>query len=456
MTDPQPCRVIGVLDDGAASLGATAIAHLRRADLVIGGTRTLALFEDDIAPDAVRRDLTGQLSAVPEWIRSAREARQRSVVLATGDPLCHGIASYLASRLCIEAIEVLPNVSTLQLACARVGLAWQDAKIISIHAKDAGEWTQGAAPSHGLYALAQALRQHDRLAVLTSPDNTPDRIARLLLAEGLGDDFHLAVAEHLCTARERVLADLSPQDAAQQRFADPNVVLLWRVRPRTNPVRFGLADTVFYQRQPDKGLITKQEVRAVSLARMQLRADSVVWDIGAGSGSVGLEAARLCPQGHVWAIEKNDGDFEIAGRNVHAFGISNHTLVHGKAPEGLQDWSDPDAVFIGGSGGELAELISLCLQRMKPGSWLVMNFVTLENLATATHALSSLNATWDVLQLQAARSKPILHMHRMAAENPVWIVCAQAGEAMPSKEHPVQGLALAPLHSEESLGEGVR
>ena len=93
---------------------------------------------------------------------------------------------------------------------------------------------------------------------------------------------------------------------------------------------------------------------------------------------------------------------------------------------------------------------------MKPGTWLVMNFVTLENLATATHALSSLNATWDVLQLQAARSKPILHMHRMAAENPVWIVCAQAGEAMPSKEHPVQGLALAPLHSEESLGEGVR
>ena len=182
--DPQPCRVIGVLDDGVASLNPTALAHLRNADLVIGGARALALFEAHIAPDAVRRDLTGQLSAVPEWIRSAREAQQRSVVLATGDPLCHGIASYLASRLCIEAIEVLPNVSTLQLACARVGLAWQDAKIVSIHAKDAGEWRQGAAPSHGLYPLAQALRQHDRLAVLTSPHNTPDRIARLLLASG--------------------------------------------------------------------------------------------------------------------------------------------------------------------------------------------------------------------------------------------------------------------------------
>jgi precorrin-6Y C5,15-methyltransferase (decarboxylating) len=168
-------------------------------------------------------------------------------------------------------------------------------------------------------------------------------------------------------------------------------------------------------------------VRAVSLARVQLRADSVVWDIGAGSGSVGLEAARLCPQGHVFAIEKNEADYAIAWRNHAAFGVSNYTLRHGKAPEGLDDWPDPDAVFVGGSGGELAGLIGQVLRRLRPGGRLVMNFVTLENLATATQALQSLNADWDVLQLQAARSRPILHMHRMAAENPVWLVCAGVG-----------------------------
>ncbi len=429
MTDPNPCLILGVLDDGAASLGATALAHLRSADLVIGGARTLALFDAEIRPGAGRRDLTGQIGAVAEWIRAARADHLKVVLLATGDPLCHGIASYLAARLCIESLQVLPNVSTLQLACARVGLAWQDAKIVSIHARDAGEWQVGAPPSHGLYALAQALRAHDRLLVLTSPDNTPDRIARLLLAEGQGEDFRLAVAERLATADERVHADLAPEDAAQQSFADPNVVLLWRARPRPEPVRFGLADTAYQQRQPEKGLITKQEVRAVSLARLQLRAHSVVWDIGAGSGSVGLEAARLCPQGHVWAIEKNDGDVAIARRNQRDFGLSNHTLVHGKAPEQLDSWPDPDAVIIGGSGGELAELIGLILRRLRPGGTLVMNFVTLENLAAATQALTSAGAAWDVLQLQAARSKPILHMHRMAAENPVWIVCAQAGAA---------------------------
>lgn len=431
LQDPNPCRVIGVLDDGAASLNATALAYLRNADVVIGGARTLALFERELKPGAVRHDLTKRLKDVPEWVRAARADNLACVVLATGDPLCHGIAPYLAQHLCVQALDILPNLSTLQLACARIGLAWQDARVVSVHARDAGEWTRGSQPAHGLYALAQALRQHARLLVLTSPDNSPDRIARLLLEEGLGDDFHMAVAENLLQPEERVLAELSPAEAATMRFADLNVVLLWRTTPMPRTQRFGLADDAYEQRQPEKGLITKQEVRAVSLARMRLHADSVVWDIGAGSGSVGLEAARLCPQGHVYAIEKNEADHAIAGRNHAAFGISNYSLFLGKAPEGLDAWPDPDAVFIGGSGGELSTLIDGILRRLRPDGTLVMNFVTLENLATATSALQAFGdgIVWDVLQLQAARSKPILHMHRMAAENPVWIVCARRSGA---------------------------
>ena len=426
LKDPNPCRVIGVLDDGAASLSPTALAYVRNADVIIGGARTLALFERECKPNAVRHDLTKRLKEVPEWVRAARNDHLACVVLATGDPLCHGIAPYLAQHLCVDALDILPNLSTLQLACARVGLAWQDARIVSVHARDAGEWARGSTPAHGLYGLAQALRRESRLLVLTSPDNSPDRIARLLLAEGLADDFHMAVAENLLQPEERVLADLNPIEAAQMSFADLNVVLLWRVTASAQPVRFGLMDSEFAQRQPEKGLITKQEVRAVSLARLQLHQDSLVWDIGAGSGSVGLEAARLCPDGHVWAIEKNELDFAIAGQNHAAFGISNYSLHHGKAPEGLDAWPDPDAVFIGGSGGELAGLIATILARLRPNGSLVMNFVTLENLATATATLQATEGvTWDVLQLQAARSKPILHMHRMAAENPVWIVCAR-------------------------------
>ena len=468
MTDPNPCRIIGVLDDGAASLTPTALAHIRQADVIIGAERTLALFAGQFKPGARTFDLTGQLKAVPGWVDAAREVGQSCVVLATGDPLCFGIAPYLAARLCTQALEILPNVSTLQLACARLGMAWQDVPFLSIHAKDAGPWQRGAGPAHGLYRLAQAVHAHDRLLVLTSPDNTPARIAELLRIEGLEDAVQMAVAENLLQPDEHVHALLSVDEAAGMTFAPLNVVALWRIQPRDNPVLMGRENESYFQRRPKGdgtgGLITKQEVRAVSLARLQLRADSTVWDIGAGSGSVGLEAARLCHRGHVWAIEKNAHDIEIIRQNHDAFRVANYTLVHDKAPAGMEAWSDPDAVFIGGSGGELADLIRLVLFRLKPGGHLVMNFVTLENLATALETLKDVQAQgagakqpteagsekpahgthdsvshdmgsaaasdagkalhWDVLQLQASRSRSILSMNRLAAENPVWLVSA--------------------------------
>jgi len=190
---------------------------------------------------------------------------------------------------------------------------------------------------------------------------------------------------------------------------------------------FGFDDADFVRRQPEKGLITKLEARAVSLAKLGLRAGSVVWDIGAGSGSVGLEASRIARLGHVWAIEKNAGDAANARENARRLRATNYTLAEGRAPDGLDMWPDPDAVFIGGSGGELAGLIALCLARLAPGGRLVMNFVTLENLATATAALAAVGADWDVTMLSAARSQPILDMHRLAAQNPVWIITARKG-----------------------------
>ncbi|MDA8361976.1 MAG: precorrin-6y C5,15-methyltransferase (decarboxylating) subunit CbiE [Gammaproteobacteria bacterium] len=421
----EPCRIIGVLDNGVEGLTPQALAHISTADLVIGGKRTLELFAACFAAHAERYDLTGQLDLAVNWIRIALAAGRRTVVLATGDPLCHGIASFLQSRLCVEACEILPNVSTVQLACARLGLSWQDMKILSVHNRDAGEWRENVGPEHGLYNIARAAHRHDRLAIFTSPDNTPDRIARLLVAEGLDDHFHMAVAERLLQPDENIVTDCTVAEAAKRRFAGPNVLLLWRNGQRPRAVLFGLADESYKQREPIKGLITKREVRAFSLARLQLQPNSIVWDIGAGSGAVGLEAARLCSDGHVYAIEKNAEDAAIALDNRRRMRVHNFTLVHGKAPHGLDSWPDPDAVFIGGSGGALSDLIRICLRRLKPAGWLVMNFVTFENLTSAVEALKGIGVAWDVTQLQASRSQPILQMHRLAAENLVWIVSAQ-------------------------------
>lgn len=421
---PKPCRIIGVLDNGAESLGTVSLLHIKNADVVIGGTRTLELFKDYFKTDCAQQDLTGALSKIPQWIQQAQQDNLNTVVLATGDPLCHGIAKYLIAKLGAEHCEVLPNVSTIQLACAKLGVSWQETKICSVHTKDAGEWQTYAGPEHGLYTLLQSIPQHDSLAILTSPENTPDRIARMMQTESLADGFSMSVVENIFCANETVYRELGIREAAQMRFASPNVVLLNRLPRLKTKTLFGLNDASFHQRKPEKGLITKREVRAVSLAHMQLRSDSVVWDIGAGSGSVGLEAARLCPQGHVYAIEKNAPDQELIEQNRQQMGITNYSLIHGKAPEGIELWPNPDAVFIGGSGGELGQLIEQILGRLNTDGWLVMNFVTFENLSDALNKLKELDADWNVSQLQISRSQPILHMNRLAAENPVWVVSA--------------------------------
>ena len=425
------CCLMGILDDGWAGLSDTARQRLTVADVVIGAARTLELVRQHLPATVMLKDMDGALGQVPGWIATAREAGQTVVALATGDPLCHGIASWLTGKLGRDGFEILPAVSTLQLAFARFKRPWQDVKITSCHRADAGEWFVGATPDHGLYPLMRAIALHPFVATFTGPENSPARLARALITSGYGD-VKLSVACRLLLPDEQLFPELSAIEAATMDFPEPNVVLIER-QPDARQPAFGLEDLEYIQRTPEKGLITKQEARALSLAKLRLAPDAIVWDIGAGSGSVGLEAARLAPRGHVWAVEKNEGDAANARANAVRFKVGNYTLAEGKAPAQLDTWPDPDAVFIGGSGGELTELIRLILGRLKPYGRLVMNFVTLENLATATPVLTANGASggisWDVVQLQASRSQPILDMHRMAAQNPVWIVSASKEKA---------------------------
>ena len=424
----NPCYIIGVHDDGALAPQVALADFFCKSNLVIGATHQLHAVAPHLPASAEQRDATGRLGAVAGWVEQAQADGLRVVVLATGDPLCFGIAATLIKQLGKDRVVVLPTLSSLQLAAARLGLAWQDARLISVHAADAGEWVPASATlsrhDHGLAALVRAIAQHDKLLCLTSPANDPARIARLLIAAGLGDAFRIDVVARLTSPDETVCADLTPAAVAARDFPQPNVVALRRVVARRPQPRFGFDDQDYVQRQPEKGLLTKFEVRAVSLAKLRLKADALLWDIGAGAGTVGLEAAQLCPDGHTYAIEKNPADAANARENARRFGVLNYTLAEGKAPEHLAAWPDPDAVFIGGSGGELAALIALCLTRLKPGGRLVMNFVTFENLATATAALKAAGVVWEIVQLSAARSQPILDLHRLAAQNPVWIVVA--------------------------------
>ena len=392
----QNVVVIGIGDNGADSLSREALRRVAAAEVLLGGERHLAFFADHPAEKVAIRDNLKEIAA-----RLQAESRP-VVVLASGDPLFYGIAGYLATKIGRDRLEILPNISSMQLAFARVKESWHDAALVSCHAKPIDD-------------ALDVIRDAKKVGVFTDHENTPSRIARELLKAGIGG-FRAHVCENLGGADERVSSwDL--EELTGQSFSPLNVLVLAKKAEAPAFQRrdwtIGIPEEAFYQRQPLKGLITKTEVRVLSLAKMRLRPSNVVWDIGAGSGSVSIEAALLGAK--VWAIEKNKEDCEIIRRNIEKFDVPQVAVVHGTAPAALAELPAPDAVFIGGSGGEMSELVRLCRERLLPGGRLVANVATLENLAQAP--------SHDVTLVQISRTRPILNLHRFEAINPVFIVC---------------------------------
>ncbi len=422
------CHIIGVLDNGMQGLAAAELQLVRQAELVIAGRRTMQLFNNDFRADAERMDLTGQLTRLPETIKTALKQNRRVIVLATGDPLCHGIGAFLSKKIPHDLLQIHPNLSMVQVAFSRLGKAWQTARICSVHTADAGEWTIDSGMEHGLYGLLTDIVQHDLLAVYTSPDNSPERIANMMQLENLAEQFELSVFECLLQSGERINTGLSVKEVAEGHYKQPNLLVIERIKPPIVQPLFGYEDHFYEQRKPDKGLITRRDIRAVVLAKMQLNKKSIVWDIGAGSGSVGLEAASLCEQGYVFAIEKNCNDLALIHNNRKKMQLHNYSIECAKAPEKMAHWPEPDAVFIGGSAGQLEAVIELVCDKIKTNGVLVMNFITLENLHEALDIMKKYGFSWQLTQIQAAHSQPILNMNRLQADNPVWIVSATIGE----------------------------
>lgn len=188
----------------------------------------------------------------------------------------------------------------------------------------------------------------------------------------------------------------------------------------------GLPDDAFEQRRPLRGQITKREVRAVSLYSLGLRRDSIVWDIGAGTGSVSVEAAHIATQGEVYAVERDDNSIELLRRNVERFGSANVRVVPGEAPIALADLPDPDSVFIGGSGGRLVDILDTAARRLKPVGRIVANLAALERAQEAYHRLKEQGLATEIIMVNAARGKELKDgTVRLESLNPVFIVTAQ-------------------------------
>lgn len=408
VTQPHRIPIVGIGDDGLDGLTGSARALIQKATLLVGADHTLSLIPDT----GCTRYVVG--ADLDEAVETLRAAPSGAVVLASGDPLFYGVARYLCQKLGKERFEVVPHVSSMQLAFARVKESWEEAYLTNL-------------ANHPLEAVLEKIRVADKVGLFTSEDCTPAGLSRALLERRI-DYFSAYVCENLGSPDERVtqgeLADL-----AEIEFAPLNVMILVRKpnlpdRPPEAAGRriFGNPDEMFLQSRPKQGLLTPAEVRAIALAQMDLFPRSVVWDIGAGSGSVAIEAAQLASGGTTYAIEMDAGDHELIRANAERFGVANLVPVLGRAPEAWANLPAPDSVFVGGSGREISRLVDLAYERLRPAGRLVANVASIDNLADVHAALQRRTGDVKVWMINVARGTHQLERVRFDALHPTFLL----------------------------------
>lgn len=400
----------GVLDlvglDRADQLTPAIRSLLERAEVIAGPPRWMADLGDY---PGEKLPLTGKLDL---WL-AALEERSRSgrcVALASGDPNFYGLAKRLLEAVPPGRVVIHPSTTTVQKAFARLKTTWAGTEVESLHGRDGWRAFFSALYRAGRSGAA------GKLAVYTDPANTPALIAKRVLDRGL-DSWGITVCENLDAPEERIV-QATLREAAEASFAPLNLVVLTLMKP-FRELSLGLPEDAYLH---EKGLITKSEIRAAALGSLRLAGGETLWDIGAGSGSVSVEAGLLLPYGAVWAVEREGERVGQAKANRAAFGCAHVEILQGEALELIPGLPAPDRVFIGGSGKDLAKVIAACRARLSPGGVITASVVTHASLGDAAAALTGPEGPPRVLQLSCARSRELSGSFYFTPLNQVYLV----------------------------------
>jgi precorrin-6Y C5,15-methyltransferase (decarboxylating) len=407
----QRIHIIGIGDDGLDGLTTQARQLIEQAELLIGDDHTL---QGIPAGRAQRLLLSDDLSPALDAIH--RHPNQRVVILASGDPLFYGVARFFCDKLGKDRFEIVPHVSSMQLAFARVKESWDEAFLTNL-------------ANHPLELVVEQIRVAAKVGLFTTEALSPPVVAKALCGRGI-DYFTAYVCENLGARDERVWHG-ELRELGDHHFAAPNVLILIR-RPnapdrpseRVGRRLFGNPDHAFLQSKPKQGLITPAEVRTLALAEMDLGPSSTVWDVGAGSGSVAIEAAQIASAGTTYAIEMDPDDHRLIRANAEAFGVHNLVPVLGRAPEAWADLPDPDSVFVGGLGREVGRLVEMAYARLRQGGRIVINVASIENVGEVHALLHRLAPDVQVSLINIARGTHQLERIRFDALNPTFLLAA--------------------------------
>ena len=401
--------IIGAGPGNPDLLSRAALDAIDIADVVIGAHR--ALLGIDVPPHVVRCELVKTADIVAALTDAA--SWQRAVVVMTGDVGLFSGARRLVEALSGDAqvdVRIIPGISSASYLAACLARPWQDWRFASAH---------GVACD----IVAEAERAGE-LFLVTSGGEDPSRLSGELVQAGFGD-ARVTVAERLSYPDERITC-ATASEIAGQTFDDLNVMLIefagGAASSRWPYASSGIPDELFIRGDVP---MTKQEVRAVALAKLRLTATDTVWDVGAGTGSVSIEAALVARAGSVWAVERNAAGVRLIRENADAFGCGNVHAVPGVAPEALAKLPVPDAVFVGGSAGELPSIVEAALEKNSQVR-LCVPCVTVETLTEACELLSgSRFKGFEACQVSAARAEAVGSHHLMKAQNPVFLVSAR-------------------------------
>jgi precorrin-6Y C5,15-methyltransferase (decarboxylating) len=404
MTADTPLNAITVIGIDSRPIDPQALARLKSATLVVGAARHL---QTVAIPLSARRIALGDVGAGLDALALDQAAGGTGVVLASGDPGFFGITRLLHERTL--PIEVFPAVSSIATLCARAGVRWDDAVVVSAHGRG----------DRGLRRAINTCRALQKVAILTAPGHGPAEIGAALTQFGR----RLVIGTALGTPDESVTTCL-PVEAAAQTWSEPNVVLVLSddlgerslaFPPRQSPARWALDESAFEHRD---GMITKSEVRAVALAQLGPGVGDLIWDIGAGSGSVAIECARFGAA--VDAVEIDPAQVERIRRNAASHGVEVH-VVTGRAPEAFANLTDPDAVFIGGGGADITAIVEAVAAR-RPRS-IVVPLAALERVGPVSQALRDAGYDTGGVQLSASRLASLPgDLTRLAATNPIVLI----------------------------------
>ena len=393
--------LIGMGSGCPESLTVQGYAALREADLILGARRLLSALPAGCTENRAAAYL-------PDEILELLHASgcENAALLYSGDTGFYSGASALVERLQAQGYQpvVLPGLSSVQMLSAALGRPWQDWKLISAHGRACDP-------------VAECMEGRPTF-FLTGGSESPATLCAQLAAEGFGD-VQAVVGQCLGTPEEKIFRG-SVKELAAGRFNSLSVLLVEaaEVLPRRAP---GLPDEAF-----ERGDVpmTKQEVRAAVLAKLAVRPEDILWDVGAGTGSVSVELALAAPRGRVYAVECRPEGCALIKANREKFRTRNLVLVEGLAPAALSDLPAPDAVFIGGSKGSLAAIVDAALDK-NPDARICVSAIALESLSAAVAALTAKGRTVQVSQIAVSRARAVGGLHLMMAQNPIYLITGE-------------------------------